>query len=103
MQVDGGLNSMFLGLPLALFGCFVVLCLVAAVFAYGRKLLEGLPRRRGKALVFHKIDDVDEASVQLSARRDEDVDEDELGYADTEGKRTVELSSMRAGVLTTMM
>ena len=95
---------MFFGLPLAVFGCCLVFCLAAAVFAYGRKLLEGLPRRRGKALVFHKIDDeVDEASFQLSARRDEDMESDESNYADTEGKRTVELSSMRASVLTTMM
>ncbi len=73
------------------------------MFTYAKRLFEGLPRRRGKALVFHKINDVDEASVQLSARCDEETDEDEVGYEDTEGKQSVELSSMRTNVLTTMM
>jgi hypothetical protein len=94
---------MFFGLPFALFGCFVLVCLVVAVFTYGKRLMKGLPRRRGKALVFHRIDDVDEASVQLSARRDEEKEEDEGGFAGGRGEQGIELSSMRTSVLSTMM
>ena len=108
---------MFLGLPLALFGCLVLVCLVVAVYAYAKKLLGGLPRKRRNTLLFHKIDENDEASAELSASYDDDDDDDDDDDEDDDDEkekgqkpdytkaeeRKVELSGMRASVLTSMM
>lgn len=105
-QVDGDRYGTLFGLPIALFGCVVLLCLAVAVLSRAKKLFEGLPRRRGKALLFHKIndvDDVDEASVELSARRGEEEEESKSNDFDAKDKQSVDLSSMRASVLTSMM
>lgn len=105
-QVKGDRYDTLFGLPIALFGCVVLLCLAAAVFTRAKKLCKDLPRRRKKALLFHKIDDVDdvdEAGVELNATRGEEMEESDSGDFDAKDEQSVKLSSMRASVLTSMM
>ena len=103
VHADANSSGALFDLPIALVSCVVLLCLAAAVFTRGEKIWKGLSRKRGNALLFHKIDDVDEASLELTATRGEQEQKSVSGNSPAKDKQSVELSSMRASVLTSMM
>ena len=85
-----------------------MVCLVAALYTYGKRLMSGVPRK--KSLVFHKIDDADEAGVELSSSYDEEQRNEQQSEQrnkqrneDAFGEHKQDISSMRASVLTSMM